>query len=250
VPFLLQAPWIVLVGLLPPLEDSRAHLLRITILTSLVAIGETVTALLVQGMLRFRARSVFNTPAEVHPEPALKCYARSAARLPQLYATEVLRYLALILAWLIVFPGLYLSFKLSMATESVVLQPASPVGAFKRSFHLTEGRWERWLEMIAITASMVLGLLFLLVVGFLSVPGSSWNAWVAAGMFMSAAILPVIQYAWTFFYLRLEESDAAALASEAVVTPRAEIAAGPWRSGTAPKLKLVEVEREKDDAGN
>src|SRR5439155_4287347 len=123
-------------------------------------------------------------------------------------------------AWLFVFPGLYLSFKLSMATEAVVLQPASPFGAFRRSFHLTEARWERWLEMIAITASMVLGLLFLLVVGFLSVPGSSWNAWVAAGMLLGAAILPVIQYAWTFFYMRLEESDSAAIASEAVVTPR------------------------------
>lgn len=249
VPLLLQTPWFVLFAMLPPLEESRAHLGRVTALTSLALVGQTFTGLMVSGMLRYRARSVFNTISGEHPESAWDCYSRSLERVPALYATEFLRYLALLVGGLFLyFPGLYLSFKLSMATETVVLGPLSPFAAFRRSFHLTEGRWERWLEMIAISVSLVLAVLFLVVVGFLSVPASSWSTWVAVGMVLAAAVLPIVQYAWTFFYLRLEESDTASLASQAVVAPIERSAAGfGQRTGAAPRLRLVESASPRDE---
>lgn len=248
VPLVLQAPWAVLYATLPPLEESRAHLLRVTLLTALALVGQTFTALWVAAMLRFRARSVFNTPPGEHPDTVAHCYGLALRRVPALYATELARYLALLLGSVLMYvPGLYLGFKLSMATEVVVLGPESPVEAFKRSFHLTESRWERWLEMIAISVALVLAMLFLAVIGFFSVPSSSWSTWVAVGMVLASAVLPIVQYAWTFFYLRLEESDAATLASEAVVTPIG--AAGGWPPGAAPRLRLVET-AVADDEGD
>jgi hypothetical protein len=38
-------------------------------------------------------------------------------------------------------------------------------------------------------------------------PTDAWWQWVLAGSLLAAAIWPVIQYAWTFFYLRLVETE-------------------------------------------
>jgi hypothetical protein len=250
VPLLLQTPWFILVGGLPSLEESRTHLVRVTLLSVFALLGQSFTGLLVMSMLRFRARSVFNTPVETHPAPVMECYAKAIRRVPALYATELLRYLALLIGGLFLyFPGLYLSFKLSMVTETIVLNPGGITGAFKRSFHLTEGRWERWLEMIALSVMLVLSILFVLVIGFFSVPNSSWSSWVAVGMLLTAAVLPVVQYAWTFFYLRLEESESAAAVSRTVMTPSAAAGAtaASRQTGTGHKLRLVELARDDDE---
>lgn len=246
VPLVLQAPWFVLIGRLPSLEESRAHLLRVTLLSGFALVGQSFTGLLVMAMLRFRARSVFNTAAETHPAPVMECYSQALRRVPKLYATELLRYLALLLGGLSLYvPGLYLSFKLSMATETVVLAPSGVVGSFKRSFHLTEGRWERWLEMIVLSVILVLAILFVVVIGFLSVPTSNWSTWVAIGMLLTAAVLPVVQYAWTFFYLRLEESEAAMVAGRNVMASPGVASAR--SAGAGPRLRLVELAREDED---
>jgi hypothetical protein len=96
---------------------------------------------------------------------------------------------------------------------------------------------------------LVLGILFLLVIGFFSVPKSSWSTWVAVGMLLTAAVLPVVQYAWTFFYLRLEESEAATIASRTVMppTPVAGAAAHARRADGGPRLRLVELARDDDE---
>ena len=106
-------------------------------------------------------------------------------------------------------PLLYLGFKLSHGHRDRRAAPRAPdARAFTRSFHLTEGRFERWLEMIAISVFLVVPLWFLMALCFLAVPSSSLERLVLARARCSAAaIMPVIQYAWTFFYLRLEESD-------------------------------------------
>jgi hypothetical protein len=86
-------------------------------------------------------------------------------------------------------------------------------------------------------------------VGALLTPPSAWNIWFSLGTWMTQAALLVIQYAWTFFYLRLEDSDAATRSGSGVVVPRSDEAAqGPWRGANAPKLRLVELDR--DETGN
>ena len=130
--------------------------------------------------------------------------------MPALYLTEALRNAVFTITLPLVFPALWVAFKFSLATEAVVLRELNPVKAMTRSFHLTEGRFERWLEMIVMTVLLVVPLLFLMAVGYLTVPVGTFEAWYALGKFLSAAIIPLVQYAWTFFYLRLEEVDAVA----------------------------------------
>jgi hypothetical protein len=247
VPMLLQSPWFVALGLLPSLEDSRSRLLQFTLLTALALIGQSVTWLLIASMLRFRARAVFNTPAQRAPGPVLEHYRQGAPRVPTLFVTEVLRNFAFWLAGLFLFlPALYLGFKLSMATETVVLRPVGPLGASKRSFQLTEGRFERWLEMIVLSVVIVLGVWFLGALVYVGIPGPGPDRYAKAVYMIVFAILPVVQYAWTFFYLRLEESEAAGRAGARVVAPAAGVPAAGWRSSAAPHLKLVELERPDD----
>lgn len=246
VPLLLWAPWIfaptVIEFAFPGLE--RSQLLLVTAAGKLL---DFLVFVIVTAMLRFRARSVFNTPVTVHPAPVLECYTKGLRRVPVLYLTEALRNLALTLSIPMLFvPFLYLGFKLSMVTEVVVLRPSDPTRGAQRSFHLTEGRFERWLEMVAISVFLVVPIWFLMVVGFLAVRGSSWNAWLAVGTFLTAAIMPVIQYAWTFFYLRLEEVDPASLAARpGAALDIAGVPATAWRERSAqPQLKLVELRPE------
>src|SRR5213594_3951083 len=68
VPVLLRAPWALSLALLPPLSsvDEPASVLA---LGSLALVGDFITSLAIGAMLRFRARSVFNTPTSIRPAP-------------------------------------------------------------------------------------------------------------------------------------------------------------------------------------
>ena len=171
-------------------------------------IGTFVVWLVISAMLRFRARSVFNTPPQTPPMPVVECYARALRRVPWLVLTEVLRNISLVLALLFfVLPALFLGFRLSVATEAVVLDQPHMAGAFQESFRLTEGRFERWLEMIVVSVVLVFGGIFVGAALSVIFPGPGINAWVAATQLLIAAGIPIIQYAWTFFYLRLAEAE-------------------------------------------
>lgn len=208
VPLMLRSPWILAAAFLPGADELEDGAVQVARLTALVLFADALTSLLVAGMLRFRARSVFNTPPGRPPGAAGAAYRLSALRLPWLFATEFLRNLAFVLANLFLFlPGIYLGFKLSLATEIVVLRRVSPAEAFARSFRLTEGRFERWLEMLALSVVLVLTACFIPVALFLATPAMAWTQALALGLLLVAAVTPVIQYAWTFFYLRLEEVE-------------------------------------------
>lgn len=247
VPLALWSPWIfapaVIERAFPALD--RSQLLLVTAGGKLL---DFLVFVIVTAMLRFRARSVFNTPAAAHPAPVLECYARGLRRVPALYVAEALRNIAFTIAFsMLVVPFLYLGFKLSMVTEAVVLRPSDPVRAAQRSFRLTEGRFERWLEMVAISVFLVVPIWFLMAVCFFAVPGSSLNVWFALGTFLSAAIMPVIQYAWTFFYLRLEEIDPAQAGADPAPAA-AGMPAAAWRDRSAqPRLRLVDLRSERDE---
>jgi hypothetical protein len=237
VPLLLRAPWILTLALLPaPVESERPGL--VLLVSCLALLGDFVALLLVTAMLRFRARSVFNTPHDVVPAPALECYARALARLPWLFLTEVVRNLVLVLAtFFLVLPALFLGFRLSFATEAVVLTEPHLSGAFGRSFRLTDGRLERWLELNFGSILMVLFATFVVAVLSVFVPGPSFAAWAAVMWLLVAAITPVIQYGWTFFYLRLVEVELPAAQSPSPPAPATE---WPPASRAAPQLTLVE----------
>jgi hypothetical protein len=248
VPLALWAPWIFAPAIIerafPGLD--RSQLLLVTAAGKLL---DFLVFVVVTAMLRFRAKSVFNTPVEVHPAPVLQCYAQALRRAPVLYLAEALRNLAFTIALGMLFvPFLYLGFKLSMVTEIVVLRGAGPLRATQRSFRLTEARFERWLEMVAISVFLVVPIWFLMAVCFFAVPGSSLNVWFALGTFLSAAIMPVIQYAWTFFYLRLEEIDPAEAAGGGSFGQPLGVPAAAWRErGAQPQLKLVELRPEPEE---
>jgi phosphoglycerol transferase MdoB-like AlkP superfamily enzyme len=127
-----------------------------------------------------------------------------------------------------------------MATEAAVLGDTTALGAFSRSFELTPGRLERWLEMIVISVVMVLTVLFTCALFFLAFPHTSWSTWATVALFILPLVMSVIQYAWTFFYLRLEEADIPAVIDS--MPPGGGGGAGPLVSGMpgTPRLKLVE----------
>jgi len=234
VPFFLHVPWVVAQAMLP---DGPGVTARVLLLNSVVLLGDFLVSLLVAGMLRFRARSVFNTAPGTRPAPAVTCYARALRRLPWLFVTEVLRNLAMFGAGLFLFlPGVWVGFRLSLATEAVVLRDTSATGAFQRSFNLTAARLERWLEMIAISAVAALAVLFTCVIGFLALPRTSWSTWVTVALLALPGVMTVIQYAWTFFYLRLEEIDVPIVVGS---VPPAGTRGGP-ADPAVPRLKLVE----------
>ena len=240
VPLLLHAPWVTMQALLPAPDEPNGMTARNLLLQSVVLLGEFLVTLLVAGMLRFRARSVFNTAAGEHPVSAIVCYGQALARLPWLFVTEVACNVAMFGAGLfLVLPGVWVGFRLSLATEAAVLRDGTALDAFVRSFHLTEGRLERWLEMIAMSVVIALSMLFLLATLFFALPHTSWSTWVTVGLFLLPLVMTVIQYAWTFFFLRLDELDVAA---EAPVAPEAG-EAGP---GGVPRLRVVEGGRRTD----
>lgn len=213
VPFLVRGPWVLAGALLPAAGpayggqpgDGRSPL---ALLSTVVLLGASISWWAVDAMLRVRARSVFNTPHGVPPAPARECYARGLARLPWLYATEFVRGVALALGFgMFVLPGIYLGYKLAFATEAVVLNDRNLFGAFEHSFHLARGRFERWLEMVAASVLIALGVIFLGTVLSLVVSWLSFDAWKTITLMLLVLLWPVFQYAWTFFYLRLIEVE-------------------------------------------
>jgi hypothetical protein len=237
VPLLLRLPWVLALALLPP-PEATAWPAATAALTGAALVGDFVLLLLVTGMLRFRARSVFERPG-VPPAPALECYALATRRLPWLFATEVLRNLALLAAApLLLLPALFLGFRLSCATEAVVLHDRGAAAAFARSWRLTEGRFERWLEMIVASVVLVLAIAFAGALGTLLVPAPGTQAWAAATWLAITAATPVIQYAWSFFYLRLVETDRLSAAGVPLEFPAAARSAG--SAGIEPPTGLPE----------
>ncbi len=246
VPFLLRMPWILVPALVPfVVRDILPS--QLALVQAIGLLFDFVAMVVVTSMLRFRAFDNFERPAHEPLGPIGPCYARGLQRVPALYLAEVLRNVLFGISFSMLFlPFLYLAFKLSFATEVVVLRQEGPISGFTRSFKLTEGRFERWLEMIVLSVLLIVPLWFLMAVCFLLVPASSWSTWVALGFLLTAAVLPIVQYAWTFFYLRLEQSVAADEAGSAVVTPLTGAASG-WHGAKAPRLRLVEVQRADDD---
>ncbi len=209
VPFLLRAPWILAVSLLPYPGSDSPRAPAVVLLWGMATIGGSITSWAVDAMLRFRARSVYNTPHRVAPAPVLDCYERGLARLPWLYVTEFVRNLALFVAFpMLVLPGIYLGYKLAFATEAVVLDDHNLVGAFRHSYHLSRGRLERWLEMVLGSVAMVLGVWFVAALVY-ALPSRPPSLRIILPAFSLAlvALLPIFQYAWTFFYLRLTEVE-------------------------------------------
>lgn len=247
VPFLLRGPWIMAIALQPdpgPHERTTGRLA----LGAAALVGDLVTALVVGAMLRVRARSVFNTAPGVRPAPARACYAAGLRRVPWLFATEVMRNVALALAFVpsalggldpagapgslepallaaislaLAVPALFVLFRLAVATEAVVLDAPDLAGAFENSFVRMRGRLERWCELIMAGGVLVLIPALLMTAVWLLVPAMAWTTSVSIMWLLVAGLWPVLQYAWTFFYLRLIEVEPIPGAS------RARLEAGP-----------------------
>jgi|KBSSwiStaDraftv2_1062776.scaffolds.fasta_scaffold291412_2 hypothetical protein len=238
IPVLMRAPWAIALALLPPL-DTVDDVSPVIAIASLALIGDFITLLAIGAMLRFRARSVFNRPASVRPAPSGECYSRGLRRIPWLLTTEVVRngvlgiaayctflptaylrlspetffqdlshnFLQLAVALSLLVPTLFLGFRLGVATESVVLDEHDLAGAFQRSFRMMRGHFERWFELVAASGALVLALAMAIAVIGVLVPSMGDSTQVSLFWLMVIAATPIIQYAWTFFYLRLVEID-------------------------------------------
>jgi len=250
VPFLLRAPWIVAVAVLsaPGVHAPPAPVRAVWIAAS---VGGSITWWAVDAMLRFRARSVFNTPHGVPPAPALECYESGLKRLPWLYLTECVRGFVLSVGFGAIFvPGIYLGYRLAFATEAVVLNERNAAGAFQHSLQLSRGRFERWLEMVVVSVLLVLGLLFFGTAVALLVRGLSWDTWKVVVPLLVVALWPVVQYAWTFFYLRLVEVEEPQLQEVGPFYASGGLG-GPWRApgGSQPRLTLAESSSPSSESG-
>ena len=262
VPLLLRAPWAVEAGLLPAVDSESGVPPRVLLMASLILVGDFLTLLVVSAMLRIRARSVFNTAPHVAPMPVGECYRRGFRRIPWLVTTEVVRtfllglvasfaviparllrltmatfmhdlgrnLMLIVIAACLTLPFLLLNCRLGVATECVVLDEHDLSGAFIRSWHLMGGRLERWFELILGSAGVVLAVALVCAMFTLAIPALSGPSGVTALWLLIIFVTPVIQYAWTFFYLRLVEVD--------VPADQAAPEAGPAER-PAPALRLV-----------
>ena len=193
--------------MLPDLSDTDRPG-RVMLMRSVALLGDFLVLLVVGAMIRVRARSVFNTPVDAKPAPVLECYAKGLRRVPWLLVTELVRNAALTFAsFFLVLPAVFLGFRLAFATEAVVLNDANLSEAFRHSWRLSERRFERWLEMIVVSVMLVLGAAFLVAALSLVLRDVSYGMWYAVFSLLTAGLTPVIQYAWTFFYLRLVELE-------------------------------------------
>jgi len=280
IPLVLRAPWILALVLLPPVDSADVHP-AVLGLTSVALLGDFITLLVVGAMLRLRARSVYNTPREVPPAPATECYARGVRRIPWLLVTEVLRNLVLAVAAslivlptafarfhpetaledlgrnlvllavaaLFALPSLFVVYRLAVATEAVVLDEHDLGGAFQSSFRMMRGHLERWFELILASGMLVLAPALVLAALQLAIPALAGTASLMLFWLIVVAAWPIIQYAWTFFYLRLVEirvpveGSAAEPQPPELAIPAAAVASGP------PRLHLVPSTDERDPGG-
>jgi hypothetical protein len=241
VPFLLRAPWILAVVLLPARGEGQP-LTPVVMVCMVALLGGTISWWAVDAMLRVRARSVYHTRQGTPPAPALECYEHGLRRLPWLYLTECVRGFALALGFgMFVLPGVYLAYKLAFCTEAVVLDERHAAGAFQHSFHLSRGRLERWLEMVVVSVLLVLGVLFFGTVASLAIRWLSFETWKNVTLLLLVALWPVFQYAWTFFYLRLIELEEPRM-QQAGPFHASSTLGGPWHApgGGPPHLSLVQ----------
>jgi hypothetical protein len=207
VPLLVQAPWVLATASLREFGETDQPAAVVGTWAA-AQLGSIFVWLVISAMLRFRARSVFNSPPGTRPEEVTRSYARGLARVPWLLVTEIARNLALVFGFLcLIIPGLFLGFRLAVATEAIVLDEPHMANAFQRSFRLTQGRFERWFEMILLSVMMVLGCALVGAVLSLTIPGLDFKTWTLVTELLIALLLPVILYAWTFFYLRLVEAE-------------------------------------------
>jgi hypothetical protein len=239
VPLLLRAPWAIAAGMLPPTDVETGVPPRLLMTASLILLGDFLTLLVVSAMLRIRARSVFNTAPGVTPMRVGECYRRGFRRIPWLVVTEVVRtfllglaasfaviparllrltlstfmhdlgrnLMLIVIAACLILPFLLLNCRLGVATECVVLDEHDLSDAFIRSWRLMGGRLERWFELILGSAGVVLAVALMCAVFTLVLPALAGPAGVTALWLLIIFVTPVIQYAWTFFYLRLVEVD-------------------------------------------
>jgi hypothetical protein len=267
VPLLLRAPWAVALGRLQP---QAIHALEtgegsgaIVGLASLALIGDFVVLLVVGAMLRIRARSVYDTPPWIRPASIADGYMLGIRRIPWLFVTELVRNGALalagsisilpaafmrlhaetfvsdfvrnvallIVAFCLSLPTLLLGYRLAVATEAVVLDEHDLAGAFQRSFRLMRGRFERWLELVAASGALVLVVSLGSAAASALLPALAGPPGVVLTLLLVVAVTPVIQYAWTFFYLRLVEVEHPPLE----VPPAYAAAPGNGRSAAAPR---------------
>jgi hypothetical protein len=167
------------------------------------------------------------------------CYAAGLKRIPWLFVTESVRnfvlglvasfsilpavlvrlslgtflhdlgrnVLLLLVAACLTLPFVLLCGRLAVATESVVLDEHDLGGAFQRSWKIMDGRFERWVELMAGSGLIVLGVALVTALLAVMFPVLAGPMGVSALWLLIIAITPVIQYAWTFFYLRLIEIE-------------------------------------------
>lgn len=276
VPFVLRAPWALTLALLPPLESSPDAAMVLAV-ASVALVGDFATLLVTSAMLRLRARSTYNMPPIVRPAPASECYAKGLARIPALLMTEVFRnvllgvaasfsilpaaavrlhlgtffedlstnFLLLVVAASLLVPTLFLGFRLAVATESVVLDAHGMAPALQRSFRMMQGHFERWLEILATSAALVIGLALVATLASTAFPALSDAGAIALFWAMVIAVTPVIQYAWTFFYLRLVEIDEPI---HEVGPTYAAAGAAPGDASAATPGQLPSLEGPRDDA--
>src|SRR5262245_7855761 len=110
-PFVLRSPWVVALALLPS-SDQAGQSGDVLLVWSVSALGGAFAWLLVDAMLRFRARSVYNRPAQSRPAPVADCYASGLRRVAWLYLTELVRSFALLLGFSVfLIPGIWLSYR-------------------------------------------------------------------------------------------------------------------------------------------
>ena len=236
IPLVLRAPWILALVLLPPVDSGDVSP-SVLGLKSIALIGDFITLIVIGAMLRLRARSVYNTPREAPPAPVLECYAKGVRRIPWLIVTEVVRNLVLavaaslivaptalarfhpetaledlgrnlvLLAIAAVFalPSLFVVYRLAVATEAVVLDEHDLGGAFQSSYRMMRGHLERWFELILASGILVLAPAMVLAALPLAIPALSGKASLMLFWAIVVAVWPIVQYAWTFFYLRLVE---------------------------------------------
>src|SRR5262245_8341271 len=247
IPLPLRSPWVLTWVMLPPEQESAFHPRELA-LRSLALVGDFIMSLVIGAMLRVRARSVFNTTSPRRPASAYECYVGGLRRIPWLIATEIARnasfalaasfsvlpaaflrvtwppriedvphdLLLLGVAFVLALPSALLAFRLAVATEAVVLDDHDLAGAFQHSFRIMTGRFERWLEMMVVSGLLILGLALIVAASTLAVPIST-----AVGILWLAlvAVMPIIQYAWTFFYLRLVEVEPRIVTASATPAP-------------------------------
>jgi hypothetical protein len=111
------------------------------------------------------------------------------------------------IAFLLSLPSLYVTFRLGVATEAVVLNEHDLAGAFQASFRMMRGHLERWFELVLASGILVLAAALILAALSLAVPSLAGTPGIMIFWLLVVAMGPVIQYAWTFFYLRLVEID-------------------------------------------